>query len=315
MKVLLAVDQSRYAMTAVRSLQRFLLPTDTELTLFHVIEPSMRGQASFLMQFPWYERALDAEKKELRSKAQELVDRLEKSLGGGARGVHSELREGSPGVTIVNAINEFQIDLAVIGSRGLSGVRKFLLGSVSEWVSNVAECSVLVVRGEIQPLKGDRKPGLRILLATDGSADARASLTLLDKLGLPGSSVVTILHVLERLDEGESHTESSIGMMSDWAGFIESPDEIKRAQEQSGIAILEEARQQVTRQQVRVEVELSRGDVAEQIINLAGEAGMDFVVLGAGQTAEKGSLMGSVARKVVRHAHCSVLVGRSSTTG
>ena len=53
---------------------------------------------------------------------------------------------GHPASTIVQVAKEEQVDLIVLGSRGLSGIEVFLLGSVSERVAHLAHCSVFIVR-------------------------------------------------------------------------------------------------------------------------------------------------------------------------
>jgi hypothetical protein len=73
----------------------------------------------------------------------------------------------------------------VLGTRGLSGIERFLLGSVSEHVLTHGSCSVLVVRG-FHPRGNLRQTKrLRVLLATDGSPHARAAVALLGRFGLP----------------------------------------------------------------------------------------------------------------------------------
>jgi nucleotide-binding universal stress UspA family protein len=47
---------------------------------------------------------------------------------------------------IVSYAKNHQVDLIVIGSRGLKGLKKILLGSVSEEVSQKASCQVLIVK-------------------------------------------------------------------------------------------------------------------------------------------------------------------------
>ncbi|MFC1507578.1 universal stress protein [Thermoproteota archaeon] len=47
---------------------------------------------------------------------------------------------------MINIAKEESSDLIVIGSRGLSGAKRFLLGSISNSVSHHAECPVLIVR-------------------------------------------------------------------------------------------------------------------------------------------------------------------------
>jgi nucleotide-binding universal stress UspA family protein len=60
--------------------------------------------------------------------------------------VNTHAREGDPAEVILDVAKEQDADLIVVGSRGLSGVRRFLLGSVSAKVSEHAPCSVMIVR-------------------------------------------------------------------------------------------------------------------------------------------------------------------------
>jgi len=56
------------------------------------------------------------------------------------------LEYGSPAEVIIKIAKKAYVDLIVIGSRGLSSVRRFLLGSVSDDISMHARSSVLIVR-------------------------------------------------------------------------------------------------------------------------------------------------------------------------
>ena len=55
---------------------------------------------------------------------------------------------GDPAEAILDTASEQNADLIVVGSRGLSGVQRFLLGSVSQKVSEHAACSVMIVRAD-----------------------------------------------------------------------------------------------------------------------------------------------------------------------
>jgi nucleotide-binding universal stress UspA family protein len=65
-----------------------------------------------------------------------------------AKGVEVEthVREGDPAEVLIDVANEQNADLIVVGSRGLAGIKRFLLGSVSNKVSHHASCSVMIVR-------------------------------------------------------------------------------------------------------------------------------------------------------------------------
>src|SRR5450759_4525986 len=58
--------------------------------------------------------------------------------------------EGEPGEAIVAAANSEGVDLIVVGSHGRSGVSRFFIGSVSDYVVRHARCPVMVVRGGLE---------------------------------------------------------------------------------------------------------------------------------------------------------------------
>jgi nucleotide-binding universal stress UspA family protein len=57
-------------------------------------------------------------------------------------------RQGDPAQVLADVATEENAQLIIVGDRGLSGIQRFLLGSVSQKVSHHAPCSVLIVRNE-----------------------------------------------------------------------------------------------------------------------------------------------------------------------
>lgn len=53
---------------------------------------------------------------------------------------------GTPGPEIVKYANEKQVDVVVIGSRGLNGLQEMVLGSVSHKVMKRVQCPALIVK-------------------------------------------------------------------------------------------------------------------------------------------------------------------------
>ena len=80
----------------------------------------------------------------LTSKAQAIVQRA-KAAGANAAFL---VWEGEPGDAIVAAADAEDADLIIVGSHGRSGVSRFLIGSVSDYVVRHAHCPVMVVRGK-----------------------------------------------------------------------------------------------------------------------------------------------------------------------
>ncbi len=55
-------------------------------------------------------------------------------------------RQGDPADAILDVAEEREADLVVVGNKGMTGAKRFLLGSVPNKVSHHAPCSVLIVR-------------------------------------------------------------------------------------------------------------------------------------------------------------------------
>jgi nucleotide-binding universal stress UspA family protein len=64
------------------------------------------------------------------------------------RGLPVELfaRQGDPADAILDVAEEQRADLIVVGNKGMTGAKRFLLGSVPNKVSHHAPCSVLIIR-------------------------------------------------------------------------------------------------------------------------------------------------------------------------
>ena len=64
------------------------------------------------------------------------------------KGVDAEIhaREGDPADAILDVAEEVKADLVVVGNKGMTGTRRFLLGSVPNKVSHHAPSSVLIIR-------------------------------------------------------------------------------------------------------------------------------------------------------------------------
>ncbi len=60
--------------------------------------------------------------------------------------VHTFARQGEPADAILDVAEEQGADLIVVGNKGMTGAKRFLLGSVPNKVSHHAPCSVLIVR-------------------------------------------------------------------------------------------------------------------------------------------------------------------------
>lgn len=147
MKILLAIDESRYAEAAIRQIIAQAGSQGAEVRVLHVIEP--------VPLFPdgqsWgYDAEFGAVRKEQEKQAQELVSRAAKSLREVGCKVTTAVEFGFPKLVILDHAAEWHADLIVVGSHGRKGLDHFLMGSVSEAVARHAPCSVEIVRAPRQ---------------------------------------------------------------------------------------------------------------------------------------------------------------------
>jgi nucleotide-binding universal stress UspA family protein len=143
-RILLATDGSEEAELAALRAVDLADATDSELHVAHVgVVPI------FLKSYPGtlgYERRLYEQIEEVSRELLRKESWRVKAAGSTVAGTH--LRMGEVALEIVALAEELQADLIVMGSRGLGGVRRALMGSVSDSVVRHAHCPVLVVRPE-----------------------------------------------------------------------------------------------------------------------------------------------------------------------
>ena len=307
MNVLLTVDESCDFRAAAQFLSRIQLPADSDLYLLHVnpldewLRLGTSGRSLHMVEQINMSRAASA------TKMRHVLSQMENAFLKPSLTVHSFVMDGVPGAEILQIITEYHIDLVVLGTRRRSKVSSFLLGSVSEWVLNEAPCSVLIVRGKIRPKKS--KEGMRILMATDGSPDAKRAIEFLERLGFPPSTVLTLLHIVRK----KVHQTAQLVTTgrTQLAEFMKLAEDLMKARGREGATLLETTRKALNRPGLKIVENLAFGHEAEEILKAAKRTRADLVVMGSrGLTGLRRFLLGSVSNEVTRHAPCSVLVVR-----
>jgi nucleotide-binding universal stress UspA family protein len=146
-KILLAADSSEEATLAARTATDIAEKTGSEL---HVVLVGL--SVSYVGMGPVEIADIPApSQEELTEEAQRLLDTQSKQIeAAGGIVTQAHLRVGRPDEEIVALAEELGAGLIVIGSRGLGGIRRALMGSVSDSVVRHAHCPVLVVRKEKQ---------------------------------------------------------------------------------------------------------------------------------------------------------------------
>lgn len=136
-KILLAYDGSDHSNRAVSVAQDIALKYNAAIRIVYAFHPISKVLGS-----PTLEDLMQRETAEGNEIAKEAAEPLR------AAGLdpHIEILEGPPADAILRVAHVREIDLIVMGSRGLGDARALFLGSVSHKVLQSATCPVLVVR-------------------------------------------------------------------------------------------------------------------------------------------------------------------------
>jgi nucleotide-binding universal stress UspA family protein len=287
--ILLATDGSREAELAATTASDLAKSTGSELHVIHV-GPFMP------MLFSTMEDEPARMAREARKTLDDAVGRLE-AAGGEVAQAH--LKVGGPSEEIVALAEELGAGLIVMGNRGRGGVRRALMGSVSDSVVRHAHCPVLVVRAD--PIVFPTQ----ILVATDGSEEAQlasSSATVLAERTGSELHVVYVGHMPPVFYESPGA----------WALDPDLQRKMEERAEQEARARVDEQVQRVREaggEVAGVHARVGRPDA--EIVRLAEELDAGLIVLGSrGLGPLRSALMGSVSHSVVHHARCPVVVVR-----
>jgi len=140
MKVLLGIDHSKYADDVTRAFISQFRPENTEVLVLHVLQPLG------LMAPPEMAIGYAPELADQKQPAHELVERIADQLRTAGFEAETAVEAGDVRECILDAAAEWHADLIVVGSHGLRGLQRFLLGSVAEFVARHAKCSVQIIR-------------------------------------------------------------------------------------------------------------------------------------------------------------------------
>lgn len=208
------------------------------------------------------------------------------------------VREGIVHEEILDYADESGVDLVVMGTHGRTGVRRYLLGSVTEKVVRLSDVPVLSVKADAEP---DEVAFDDILLPTDGSSGAEAAIEPTAALASETDATVHVLSAVDTrslgidvgssviIDELESVAEDAVATASDRL-YEEGVDVVKTA--------------------------VTHGIPYRTILKAIEDNDVDLVVIGThGRTGIDRYLLGSVTEKIVRTAPVPVLTVRPSDAG
>ncbi len=283
--ILLAVDGSDHAWAAVDFLRGLPLPAHTSIHAVAVLIPREASKKSWALMH--------------------ILEATEALLKHQGVQVATKLITAYPAEALLEYVEENKPDLITIGALGLRATMGILLGGVAQNIVEYACCPVLIVRAPHKKLN-------RALLVIDGSRHSEKAVEYLAQFSLPAGIDLRVMHVLPPLDTTDLISHA-------WMAGLDTPVPIppqdidtaalQEAEGREGQALLSKTIAALRPHGLDATGVLLRGDAATEILEYCREQEIDLVVAGCrGLSQMRGLLLGSVSRKLVHYARCSVMV-------
>jgi nucleotide-binding universal stress UspA family protein len=281
-RILLATDGSDHTRRAAEYVRTLSDRFDAEV---HVLAVADVGSVSVAFDTGGVEQEvierLKRQSEEWAAETGEFVDAAETAVV-----------SGKPREEILDYASGHGVDLLAMGTHGRTGIRRYVIGSVTEHVLRRAEAPVLTARADEEANGGDIS---RVLVPTDGSDAAGAAVDHAVAVADACGAAVRVLSVVDT---------RALAAQSELAP---SDVVIESLEERSEHAISEVA-ERCEAAGLSVETAVARGPPSQAICEDAEESGADLVVMGTrGRSGLDRVLLGSVTERTVRHAPVPVM--------
>ena len=227
----------------------------------------------------------EAAEKETKEDAGRLNEQLQ--------GIEHEvvISEGTTWEVMSNLIEQKEIDLAVLGTRGRTGLGRVILGSVAEQILRQSPCPVLTVGPHVNLWSDEYAKMREILYATDLAAEFPIAAPHAVSLAQENQAHLVLLHVIEDPKVGD---------------LVKSPEVVDFKERQLQQLVTEQAGLWCDPTYI-----VEQGPAAEKILDVAKRRHTDLIVLGARPAKGLATHLNiGTVHKVVSQAECPVLTIR-----
>lgn len=292
-KVLFPTDLSECSNKAYIHAQSFAKKYDAELIILHVLvifeEDQSRSSKRLAQLEDFY--------KESESNADQAMktivpDEIKKKLK-----VSRLLTRGlNAAESILDTAKEQDVDIIIMGTHGMSGLKRFFLGGDTEKVLRFAPCPIMTIRESSDGFKKVEKYN-RILLPVDFSLYSEHALRYAFSIAREHEASLDVIHIVEQHVHPAFYTSGKISV------FDIVPDLASRSNQ-----ALEDFVTEHSKYSLPVNYHVLEGAPHDEIIKFAKEHNTDLIVMGTkGLSGFEHLLVGSTTEKVVRKAECPVL--------
>jgi len=233
-QILLAVDGSGRSREMMNMLLALPSMQRSQLNVLHVIPNSINSEAII----------------EYRIAAEKIIDREVKSLRLNSDNTTvSILKEGEPKDVVCKVAEDLKPNLMIMGSRGMGRLQAILANSVSQYVFQLADAPMLLVKDDVY-IKTIRS----VMVSVDGTASSLNCLDLAIQLVSGAKDVeIFLVRVVKRKEDANASTDP----------------------------VLAEANAKLKRMNIPARSFISSGDVGKEICKLADESNASMLMIGS----------------------------------
>ncbi|MCB0208231.1 MAG: universal stress protein [Anaerolineae bacterium] len=294
LKIVLANDGSYFSSAAVDLMTHMSWPHNTTVSLVSVVPSYRKPTLSHDNRFEGFDKEEQTDCAAAQSRAVKIAKRLREY----GLTVQTDIQSGLPASIILHYVENLTPDLVVLSAKDLD-TQLAKVGTTAVRVAHRANASVLIARhgGVVRPLK--------VLLAVDGSQSSHRAVEFLCRLSLPQWANITIVSVAE---------SNSMPLDVQLAGAY-TPSQTRTLRPPTPHLVNEayaiNVRQSLHHCGVQPRISLTEGDTVDEILALANYQHTDLIVVGAHSRPHPDPLhLGTVARRLIEDARCSVMVVR-----
>lgn len=281
-------ETSRHALEHAVAIAKWY---ESQITALHVIHVPLFPQPPIL--FADVANSAMPTQLERQSREEELRAWLEPAHRAGVK-TDVLVDEGNAATRIVEHAQSRQADLVVMGTHGLSGFERFMLGSVAEKVLRKARCPVMTVPPA--SVTAAKAPYTRVLCPVDFSDSSLAALRFAFSIAEEADAHLTILHVFDWPPDDELLVQR-----------FDAP-EFRRLVEEEARGRLEALVTDDVRVWCKPSTKVAYGKPYREILEVAESEGADLIVIGVrGRNPLDLMMFGSTTNQVARRASCPVL--------
>jgi len=304
-RILVPLDGSELAEVAIPYVGELASRLKSQATLFQAV----------LLSYPvltvgdvisWIPPYTERDIEQLKADTKKYLEKAGEALKGKGIPAKSEVAIGDPAKEIVDYADEHDIGLIIMATHGRSGIKRWAIGSVADKVARYARQPVMIIRA-----KGDHRDALdrgilkKIIVPLDGSPASEAVIPYVGELADKLKAEVILFQAMAHL-----YHLTTTGKVIIQVPYTEKETEQLKA---NTMLYLEKAGERLKAKGIPMRAEVTVGDPAEEIINLADKTGADLVAMSThGRSGIARWALGSVADKVLHAGNTPLLLVRAS---